>query len=207
MAMADQRSQVDDQYADHEDESNETAPLTGAPPLAATRSYLIPRLPSLNLDLFGGFVRLLSALVPSFITNHAATAPSKSGIAALDGLRGLACLFVFNEHYVICYQSVRTQVWIMRVPFIRLLWYGKAAVFLFFVISGYVLSYKPLRLMRARSWLEFQKSISSSFLRRGMRLYLPCLIVSFVACWLTYFGFFDRSAQIYAHYRNFVFLK
>lgn len=205
--MADPKSQPDEQYADLEDESNETAPLTGGPSAAAARSYLVPKLPSYHLDVLGCLLRFVSGLVPSFITNHAATTPSKSGIAALDGLRGLACLFVFNEHYVICYQSVRTQVWIMRVPFIRLLWYGKAAVFLFFVISGYVLSYKPLRLVRSKSWLEFQKSISSSFLRRAMRLYLPCLIVSFIACWLTYFGFYDRSAQIYAHYRNFVFLK
>ncbi|EXJ89621.1 hypothetical protein A1O3_02688 [Capronia epimyces CBS 606.96] len=160
-----------------------------------------------QFEVLGSVKRFFYALIPSWITTHAATTPSKSGISALDGLRGLACLFVFNEHYVICYQSRDTQVWLMRVPFIRLLWYGKAAVFLFFVISGYVLSVKPLRLMRAKAYLDFHKTISSSFLRRGIRLYLPCMIVSLVACVLTSMGFFDRSTDVYLQYRSFVFLK
>lgn len=151
--------------------------------------------------------RFLHALIPSWITNPAATKPSKSGIASLDGLRGLACLIVFNEHYVICYQSRDTQVWFMRVPFIRLLYYGKASVFIFFAISGYVLSYKPLRLMRTHSWLDFQKTMSSSFLRRGIRLYLPCLIVSFIVMLLTMWGFFDRSMDVFNTFKEFIFLK
>ncbi|KAL6241412.1 hypothetical protein RBB50_011676 [Rhinocladiella similis] len=153
------------------------------------------------------FKRLMYALIPSFITTSSATTPSKSGISALDGLRGIACLFVFGEHYVICYQSRETQVWIMRVPFIRLIYYGKAAVFLFFVISGYVLSVKPLRLIRSKSYLEFQKTISSSFLRRAIRLYLPCLIASFIACNLTSLGFFDNASVVYKHFSEFIFLK
>ena len=44
---------------------------------------------------------LLVALQPSFIKHRSSRAPSKDEklhqIAALDGLRGLACLFVFNE--------------------------------------------------------------------------------------------------------------
>lgn len=208
--MADSVGRNDDSQLDDSNDYDESAPLTGEKNVAQSSVSW----PGFTVPQFGGHVaalgrvkRIIVALTPSFITTHTSTTPSKSGIAALDGLRGLACLFVFNEHYVICYQSRETQTWIMRVPFIRLLWYGKAAVFLFFVISGYVLSYKPLKLIRSKSYLEFQKSISSSFLRRGMRLYLPCLIVSFIVCGLTYLGFFDESARIYDEYRNFVFLK
>ncbi|KAK5048165.1 hypothetical protein LTR84_005835 [Exophiala bonariae] len=208
--MANSACPIDDLQLDDVNEFDESAPLTGEKSLAPSS---VPW-PGLTLPHFNGHVaalgrlkRVIVALIPSFITSNASTTPSKSGIAALDGLRGLACLFVFNEHYVICYQSRDTQVWIMRVPFIRLLWYGKAAVFLFFVISGYVLSYKPLKLIRSKSYSEFQKSISSSFLRRGMRLYLPCLIVSLIVCFLAYFGCFALSSQIYEDYRNFVFLK
>lgn len=231
--MADQQHQQnDDPYLDVEDESSENAPLNpggsaSSPGLLVgpTSSLTTSSSPSLSLktpiwyefstvrrtygqfDVLGSVKRFFYALIPSWITTHSATTPSKSGISALDGLRGLACLFVFNEHYVICYQSRETQVWLMRVPFIRLLWYGKAAVFLFFVISGYVLSVKPLRLMRSKSYLDFHKTISSSFLRRGMRLYLPCMIVSLLACVLTSMGTFDRASEIYKHYRTFVFLK
>ncbi|KIW16072.1 hypothetical protein PV08_06123 [Exophiala spinifera] len=160
-----------------------------------------------RFNALSSFKRLMYALIPSFITTSSATTPSKSGISALDGLRGIACLFVFGEHYVICYQSRDTQVWIMRVPFIRLIYYGKAAVFLFFVISGYVLSVKPLKLIRSKSYLEFQKTISSSFLRRAIRLYLPCLIASFIACNLTSLGFFDDASIVYKQLSDFIFLK
>lgn len=208
--MANSDRTTDDLQVDDVNDYDESAPLTGEKALAPSNvpclGLTVPHF-SGHVAVLGRLRRVIVALTPSFITSNASTTPSKSGIAALDGLRGLACLFVFNEHYVICYQSRETQVWIMRVPFIRLLWYGKAAVFLFFVISGYVLSYKPLKLMRSKSHLEFQKAISSSFLRRGMRLYLPCLIVSFFVCFLTYFGFFDESSRIYDDYRNFVFLK
>ncbi|EHY58285.1 hypothetical protein HRR83_004856 [Exophiala dermatitidis] len=223
-----QNQHLDESYVDVEDESNENAPLNptgvsttssgllGSPlSLSASPSHKTPvwydittvRRTYGQFDTLGSVKRFFYALIPSWITTHSATTPSKSGISALDGLRGIACLFVFNEHYVICYQSRNTQVWIMRVPFIRLLWYGKAAVFLFFVISGYVLSVKPLKLMRARAYLDFHKTISSSFLRRGIRLYLPCMIVSFIACVLTYMGFFDHSAEIYKQYSQFLFLK
>jgi len=208
--MAESVHSAGDPRLDEAADCDESAPLTGEKlHFSSNKPWSGLTLPHIhgNIATLGKLKRLLLILTPSFLTNHAATTPSKSGIAALDGLRGLACLFVFNEHYVICYQSIETQTWIMRVPFIRLLWYGKAAVFLFFVISGYVLSYKPLRLIRSKSYLEFQKSISSSFLRRAMRLYLPCLIVSFICCILTYLGFFDESSRIYYHFRNFIFLK
>lgn len=208
--MADSGHSTGDPRLDGIDDCDESAPLTG-------EKLLVPlgkTWPGLTLPRFNGHAtalgrlkRIILTITPSFFTTHTATSPSKSGIAALDGLRGLACLFVFNEHYVICYQSRETQIWIMRVPFIRLLWYGKAAVFLFFVISGYVLSYKPLQLIRSKSYLEFQKAISSSFLRRAMRLYLPCLIVSFIVCGLTYLGLFDQSTRVYNDYRHFLFLK
>jgi len=219
--MAEERQQPPEHvYLDieHEAHYSETAPLN--PASAGPALDLSPTAGKIPIwydlsnvrsygrfSVLGSLRRLGYALIPSFLTTPAATTPSKTGISALDGLRGIACLFVFGEHYVICYQSRETQVWIMRVPFIRLLYYGKAAVFLFFVISGYVLSCKPLKLIRARSYPEFQKSISSSFLRRGMRLYLPCLIAAFIAFILTTMGTFDHSALIYKHFKEFVFLK
>ena len=199
-------------YAGSEDDYNEVTP--SARPIIQTvadRSFSWIRscraYCNESMKAHPNLSKCISALAPSFLTTQAATTPSKSGIAALDGLRGLACLFVFNEHYVICYQSRESQAWIMRVPLIRLFWYGKAAVFVFFAISGYVLSHKPLKLLAEGSHREFGKVISSSCFRRPIRLYLPCLIVSFIICLLTNFGLFDQSFGIFFQYSDFIYLK
>ncbi|ETN45258.1 uncharacterized protein HMPREF1541_09089 [Cyphellophora europaea CBS 101466] len=59
-----------------------------------------------------------------------------------------------------------------QFPFVKILWSGSAQVFTFFVLSGYVLSYKPIKQMRNRS-SQVQKTLSSSIFRRGMRLFIP----------------------------------
>ncbi|KAI1619614.1 acyltransferase family-domain-containing protein [Exophiala viscosa] len=158
-------------------------------------------------DFISVMSRLGYHLLPSFLQKSPKARPKHGGIAALDGLRGLACLFVFNEHYVICYQSKNSQHWINRVPFIRLWWYGKGAVFLFFVISGYVLSYKPLKQIRSRQYEELQNTMASATIRRAFRLYLPCLAMSAVACVLTSLGGFDSATEIYKEYADYLFLK
>ena len=140
--------------------------------------------------------RLLFHLLPSFVKPAGKSAP-KHGVAALDGLRGLASLFVFNEHYMIFYMSRGSQHWINHIPFLRLWRYGKGAVYLFFVISGYVLSYKPLKQARARDYRGFQKTMSSSILRRGFRLYLPCLVASAVMAIMTIAGLYHWPARIF----------
>ncbi|WP_443147193.1 acyltransferase family protein [Paenibacillus sp. KACC 21273] len=72
----------------------------------------------------------------------------------LDGLRGLAALIVVISHFVVAFypslyngsiDSVHTQksleLWISKSPF-NLFYNGNFAVCVFFVLSGYVLSYK-----------------------------------------------------------------
>lgn len=196
-----QRSEKFEDVPDHIARPQDQHTPTVPPPIESfTRAFVYHYRPRAKLR------RLLVALIPSFLKPSGKASP-KHGIAALDGLRGLACLFVFNEHYVICYQSRNSQHWINRVPFIRLWWHGKGAVYLFFVISGYVLSYKPLKQIRAKQFTAFQKTMSSSILRRGFRLYLPCLIVSFVMLVFTALGFYNWPAKMFEHYKEFLFLK
>jgi len=76
----------------------------------------------------------------------------------LDGLRGLASLSIIAYHwsgYVlrdsdISYGTPESDMSssLLQLPVIRLLYAGPANVCLFFVISGYVLSVKPVELMR-----------------------------------------------------------
>lgn len=150
--------------------------------------------------------RLLLLLSPSFLRLSSKATP-KHGVAALDGLRGLASFFVFNEHYIIFYMSRDSQHWINHVPFLRMWRYGKGAVYLFFIISGYVLSYKPLKQARARDYRNFQKTLSSSILRRGFRLYIPCLIASVIMAGLTIAGLYRWPQKVFERLHDWLFLQ
>ena len=48
-------------------------------------------------------------------------------------------------------------------------------------ISGYVLSYKAIRLMRGRQYSILLDSLASSTFRRGMRLFIPITVSTFIS--------------------------
>jgi peptidoglycan/LPS O-acetylase OafA/YrhL len=58
---------------------------------------------------------------------------------------------------------------------IRIVYADGQMVALFFIISGFVPSIKPLRLGRHGRWTEFSHSLVSSVFQGGLRLYLPCI--------------------------------
>ncbi len=116
----------------------------------------------------------------------------------LDGVRGIAALGVFIFHTIALWASPY-PLWdpethninIVQLPFVRtILVSGGPSVCLFFVVSGYVLTYKCL------SWLregypekrQVAPSVASSAFRRGFRLYLPLIILTFSEMVLTRFG-------------------
>lgn len=132
--------------------------------------------------------RLTVALTPSFLQRYVGgetPQPAKlHAIAALDGLRGWACLLVFNFHFLFTYTWKVAIGWgfagenfgIHQLPIIHMLISGHIMVAIFFVISGYVLSYKPLRTVRSMSFDQTFTVLASSTFRRGLRLYIPSLI-------------------------------
>jgi peptidoglycan/LPS O-acetylase OafA/YrhL len=69
---------------------------------------------------------------------------------------------------------------IFQLPILRIIYSGGAMVAIFFVISGYVLSTKALRLSRQARYPELFDSLYSSTFRRGLRLYIPCTVLTFV---------------------------
>ena len=90
--------------------------------------------------------------------------------AYLDGMRGLAAFAVF-----LCHLSYGTwdtghvygagepgeksaNTYLLQLPIIRLFYSGPPMVAIFFVISGYALSYKPLKQMRNRKRRRSQRS-------------------------------------------------
>lgn len=102
---------------------------------------------------------------------------SPSRIPALDGLRGIAALVVVIHHCMLTVPELSKSVtdahahdvgsltwWVTHTP-VHLLWDGTEAVFVFFVLSGFVLSL-PIAEGRGAAWMAY-------YPRRLCRLYIP----------------------------------
>ncbi|QDS73962.1 hypothetical protein FKW77_008256 [Venturia effusa] len=154
------------------------------------------------------FYRTGFALLPSFVQNQITPDDGRPGkihpTAYLDGMRGLAALFVFFCHYfytsfVITFGygqgTAGTNNHILQLPILRLVYSGPPMVCVFFVISGYALSLKPLKLMRARSWDNLTNTITSSIFRRGLRLFLPTTISTFIVFVMLQLNFYEGTRE------------
>lgn len=161
--------------------------------IAALRKFFV------SMHWRTSIARILVFLMPSFLQGRHIReqfCPQKhSPTAYLDGIRGLAALFVFFCHYT--YQGFFiAKGWgcdqgnyeILKLPFLRIWYQGPQAVCVFFVISGYALSYRPLKLIRGRSPAEFSATMSSLVFRRALRLYLPTAVSTFMILCLLRIG-------------------
>lgn len=162
-------------------------------PLSACRTFLI---------------RACIALLPSFVQNWMGFERSKpeklSPTSYLDGMRGLAALFVFFCHYsYTCFVITKgygsgepgENTNILQLPIIRLFYSGPPMVCLFFVISGYALSLKPLKQLRTQSWDKLFNTMSSSIFRRGMRLFIPTTISTFTIVVMLWLGWYEPTRE------------
>ena len=139
-----------------------------------------------------------SDLLPAWSTISTAQPPKLHSTSWLDGLRGVAALIVFFHH--------ASQIWLpglrpgwgsspeahhlFQLPVLRIFYSGGAMVSIFFVISGYVLSSKPLRLALEGHQQELLDNLVSSTFRRGPRLFLPCVVSTFCTAILAMTGAF-----------------
>lgn len=157
---------------------------------------------------------ILTALLPSFILSAISTTPSLptkiAPTAWLDGMRGYAAFFVFLRHYEFAYHRKgafsygtvedanypNENRFFMQLPVIRLLYAGESMVCVFFVISGYALSLKSLKLIRRRSHDQLLKTLASSVFRRPFRLFLPCIASTLLIFLALRLGFFDYANTI-----------
>lgn len=69
-------------------------------------------------------------------------------------------------------------------------------VSIFYIISGYALSYKPVKLMRSKSWKDLLHTLSSATFRRAIRLYLPCFVSTLFIVFLVRVGAYDATRAI-----------
>jgi peptidoglycan/LPS O-acetylase OafA/YrhL len=149
----------------------------------------------------------------------------------LDGLRGFAALMVYCLHHQVwAHESLNAdaiienafgynrQYYFAAFPGIRTFFSGgHLAVSIFFVISGYVLSAKPLRLMRQGEMVKLGDNLSSALFRRWLRLYMPVISTTFIWMLLNYFirdlsilrpeaKLFDEIWRWYADIKEFTFI-
>ncbi|GAA1802700.1 acyltransferase [Luedemannella flava] len=105
----------------------------------------------------------------------------------MDGLRGLAALVVVAHHALLTQPSLyaanarggAAAWWLTYTP-LHLVWAGREAVFLFFVLSGFVLTLPFLRDGVPGQWVAY-------FPRRFVRLCVPlaaAVLVSAAIAWL-----------------------
>jgi peptidoglycan/LPS O-acetylase OafA/YrhL len=112
--------------------------------------------------------------------------------AWLDGLRGFAAFLVYLHHNQLWAHSGNGNLvyenafgyegrhYFAALPFVRTFFSGgHFAVAIFFVISGYVLSVKPLGLIQKRNTLSAAENVGSALFRRWLRLYIPIIVVTF----------------------------
>lgn len=150
-------------------------------------------------------------VLPSCIQSWIRPAPNPSKpqklhpTAFLDGMRGLSALLVFFYHMFMVSHDLETAYdagkhgenrELLKLPFIRFLYTGQAMVAIFFVVSGYALSYKPVRLMRSKNWKELMHTISSSVFRRAIRLFLPCICSTLLMLFVVRLGGYEWTRKI-----------
>lgn len=119
--------------------------------------------------------------------------------AYMTGIRGLVSVLVFIRHFLLPWQEhmdygygYRGYNGLLRLPYLRLLFAGPL-VPMFFILSGYVLSKKTLRLSNSPepSWEAIALSLAGSTFRRGLRLFLPPILSTFGVMLLLRAGLFS----------------
>ncbi|KIW67438.1 hypothetical protein, variant 5 [Phialophora macrospora] len=122
----------------------------------------------------------------------------------LDALRGWAALFVFRFH------MFYNKTWLFNQFVFSGFLNGRAMVEVFFVISGYVLSYRLLTMIRNQQ-PGLLRALASSTFRRWFRLFIPTGFGSLIVAILSYLGWcrWDLTldsfpAQMWDWFRDFL---
>jgi len=173
--------------------------------------------------LFAALKALFLILLPTFISNRlrARSSPEEPQrpvrllpTSYLDGLRGLFSCIVFVHHVIIPWcksvdmgygtvadRPIYDNYSFFKLPLIKVLHTGPT-VPVFYVVSGFVMSYKPLRLIRKGDMDALAKAMTSSVFRRPMRLFLPPLAGTFLACLAAYAGFYTFNYKSMPGHRS-----
>jgi peptidoglycan/LPS O-acetylase OafA/YrhL len=118
------------------------------------------------------------AIVADRRATNAVGAGGQSRLAALDGLRGIAAFVVVVHHALLTWTALADQyhgpnwesrTWWLAFSPLHLLWAGREAVIIFFILSGLVLVLPYLSVRRRGTWAGY-------YVRRLLRLYPPVAV-------------------------------
>lgn len=163
---------------------------------------------------------LLLAVMPSFLSDlmnpeRRRRSPRLHPTSYLDGLRGLAACAVFAYHYTDYNHKPLLPHYgnnpndmgssYMQLPYIRLIYSGTPMVHIFFVISGFALSSRPLRTLYsscspsgapdAGAIAKCNSILSSSALRRPFRLFIPPMMSTLLTAAIVQLGYMNKFMQ------------
>ena len=143
-------------------------------------------------------MKLIRLLLPHLfkLVCYLMSAPAKTHITYLDSIRGLAAFTVINGHFVNAYDLPCEDSFckqILDYSPLHIWWDGSAAVSMFFVLSGLVLSLKYFR-------LGHQADLNSFKL-------IPYMVGRLFRIWLPYTFILLISAVFYCHFGNSPLLK
>ncbi|KAH8655875.1 acyltransferase family-domain-containing protein [Xylariales sp. PMI_506] len=141
--------------------------------------------------------RLLPWCLTVFCGKTSRRLPKVTSTSYLNGIRGIACLVVLSYHIQLWYdhqkgnpygaEPVEQNSYIMQLPILRLVYAGRAMVCIFFILSGFVLSFSSLRKMQTllspnspSSAGDLITGLCSSTLRRFIRLFGPMMVAAFL---------------------------
>ena len=147
----------------------------------------------------------LTFLLPSFLSRQQKTTrPNVNSLSLLrlHGLRGLAAIIVVFRHLLVSFWEFPDRGYgyvnpetgaispdnnLIQLPILRFIYSGNSMVTIFFVLSGYVDSLKPLKMIHTKQWESLQNHFASAIFKRTQQLFLPAFIVAVsiaIAVWL-----------------------
>ncbi|EXJ91013.1 hypothetical protein A1O1_04120 [Capronia coronata CBS 617.96] len=151
--------------------------------------------------------RVLELVRPSNASKTALQNSKANRTAYLDGLRGFAALLVYLGHHQLwAHDALKAdrilenaygydnQYYFACLPVVRMFFSGgHFAVTVFFVLSGYVLSCKPLTMIHAGEYMRLGDNLASALFRRWLRLHIPVICTTF--CYMTSWHVFGYTAD------------
>ncbi|KKZ59979.1 hypothetical protein EMCG_00821 [[Emmonsia] crescens] len=152
---------------------------------------------------------LLSLLPTTATTAITTTASSKKRDDNwVDGLRGVASFVVVTGHICTAFvpflhnptANEGAGPLFFQLPLFRLIVGGRAAVAIFFIITGFVNSLNPVKNARANNTSVALVNLARSSFTRSGRLVLPTSIATCIAWLLAQLGAFNMASRIDAHW-------
>ncbi|KAH8646157.1 acyltransferase family-domain-containing protein [Xylariales sp. PMI_506] len=155
-------------------------------------------LPTVLLERF--IWRLIPWCVSSSLGKSARRLPKVTSTSYMNGIRGLACVIVYQYHITTEYfpammhpygaEPLEANNSITQLPIFRIMYAGESMVCLFFVLSGFVLSYSPLRKINSLSSPsasnDLVSGLCSSVLRRFLRLFGPEAVLALITAFVSW---------------------